>query len=119
MSCKFLDGPAKGTTLLLQRAPLFLRLVEDADGKIDALDQLGDAPEPGETIYVYRQVSYDGGGHLSYTDKATRRRKWMWLQSATYAVVDPQPAHDVLGDTEAWRAWCRAQIPAKTEEPKS
>jgi hypothetical protein len=34
---KFTNGPAAGTVLSLRRSPLFLRAVQDAEGKWDAL----------------------------------------------------------------------------------
>lgn len=54
----FQGGPAEGKAegLLLRRAPRFLRVVRGGDGDWDALDQLGDAPAAGETIYAYERV---------------------------------------------------------------
>lgn len=50
---EILDGPAAGAVLSLRSAPHFLRVVVDASGKVDALDQPADVPEDGETIHVY------------------------------------------------------------------
>jgi hypothetical protein len=62
---RFIDGPAAGTVLSLKRSPLFLRAVQDPlDGKWDALDQLDDAPRPGERIVVYRKTEDRGMVHL-------------------------------------------------------
>jgi len=61
----FEDGPAKGQHLSLQRAPKFLRVVEDG-GKWDALDQPTDEPRPGETLYAYR-ISSEVGGQAGKT----------------------------------------------------
>lgn len=47
---EFLDGPAGNKTLELRRAPVYLRVVIDADGNIDALDQLDDRPKEDERI---------------------------------------------------------------------
>lgn len=52
----FRDGPAKGQTLMLGRAPLLMRVVRTAEGQWDALDQLSDMPAADETIFVYRLV---------------------------------------------------------------
>lgn len=50
----FLDGPAKGQTLILKRSPEILRVVlEPKTRKWDALDQPEDAPRPGEMVYIY------------------------------------------------------------------
>lgn len=114
MTTKF-NGPASGIRLTLRRAPLFLRLVLDAAGKWDALDQPDDEPGPSEEIHAYRKVSDDGGGFMDYTDRATGRRKGFAFQSATYAFVDPQPDDATLRDTEKWRAWCLAQVAPKPE----
>lgn len=43
----FIDGPAKGQTLMLRRNPVYL-IVTEENGKFDALDQLEDAPKPTE-----------------------------------------------------------------------
>lgn len=105
MSTKFLDGPAMGVVLELQRAPLFLRVVADTH-EFDALDLLTDKPELGEVIHAYRRVADDGWIHLDYTEKKTGRRKGKTIHSATYAVLDPQPPEDVLRDTAKWREFC-------------
>jgi hypothetical protein len=109
VSTKFQDGPAKGATLTLRSAPQFLRVTVGPGGKLDALDQPGDEPEPDEGAYAYRKVSDDGGGFLDYTDRATGRRKGMAFRSATYALADPQPPDEALYDAAGWRAWCAAQ----------
>jgi len=49
---RFLDGPAEGVTLMLRRAPIYLRVVHRGT-EWDALDALDDRPTPDETIYVY------------------------------------------------------------------
>jgi len=50
----FKDGPAKGQTLMLRRAQMFLRVVQDPKGTWDALDQPDDTPKPEERLYAYR-----------------------------------------------------------------
>jgi hypothetical protein len=60
----FEDGPAKGQTLMLQRAPLFLRVVIDPSGKVDALDQLTDKPASNEKIFAYVLTAEPGRFHI-------------------------------------------------------
>lgn len=103
---KFLDGPAKGLTLQLRRAPLYLRVTE-ADGW-DALDQLDDVPLGDETLTAYRRVGTAGTLHVDGRDKKGRR--WgAWYALAEYRVAEPQPSDAVMRETAAWRKWCAAQ----------
>ena len=56
MTTRFIDGPAKGVVLDLERTPHYLRVVHDSETwQWDALDQLDDEPKPTETIFVYRR----------------------------------------------------------------
>jgi hypothetical protein len=57
---RFLDGPAKGKALALQRAPLLLRVVIAEAGNIDALDQPDDMPTQHERVTVYERVGEGG-----------------------------------------------------------
>lgn len=100
----FWDGPAKGEKLSLGRAPEFLRVVIDADGTIDALDQLDDQPEPDEEIYVYRQIP----GTLSGGFACTRGKGCRRLIFADYRLCETQPEAAVLRDNVRWQAWCHA-----------
>jgi hypothetical protein len=61
---RLLDGPAAGSTLSLQRAPVYLRVVIDPAGKVDALDQLDDMPEDDEVVYVYTKDPAGSSGTL-------------------------------------------------------
>jgi hypothetical protein len=104
---KFLDGPAAvvGNGLLIRRAPLHLRAVRVPGGNWDALDQLDDEPQPDEAVFAYRQVRSRGTVHVR---QAGRGNSGFFVM-AEYALVEPQPAEDVLRDTSKWRAWCLAQ----------
>jgi hypothetical protein len=53
---QIVDGPCGPRLLLNERAPRFLRVVVDAKGDVDCLDQLADTPAPGERIHVYERV---------------------------------------------------------------
>lgn len=106
---RFEDGPAGGQVLQLRRAPLYLRVTHDPDGKWDALDQLDDQPAAGETITVYRRVGEAGVVHIDYTERATRRRRGAWFSCADYRVVANQPADAVARDTVRCRERCVRQ----------
>jgi hypothetical protein len=99
------DGPGKGT-LALHRAPRFLRVVIDPEGRVDALDQLDDEPGPGEAIHVYERTELRGAVHLLTGNRG--RGGSGWYPSATY-----HHRHDVDGerlrDTTAWRTWAAAE----------
>lgn len=69
----FAGGPAAGVSLLLRRAPLYLRAVTGPDGKWDALDLLDDAPAPNETVVAYRRVGTASAMMLDWTEKGKRR----------------------------------------------
>lgn len=103
---KFLDGPAAatGNGLLVRRGPLYLRVVRSLGGSWDALDQLDDEPEPHEAVFAYRQVACRGHVHIRRA-----RGPGGFYMMADYALVEPQPADDILRDTGKWRQWCLAQ----------
>ena len=108
---RFTNGPAAGVPgLLLRRAPLYLRVVCH-DGKWDALDQLDDRPEPGETIYAYRLVEQQGSVHIN-----RGRRGSGFFVMATYTVVEPQPADATMRNNACWREW--AETKAKAGEAR-
>lgn len=100
---RLVDGPAAGA-LALERAPIFLRAVVDPAGKIEALDQLDDKPEPGEKVYVYEQTAYRGQAFITLQ----RPRRCVHTHSADYRHRDDVDGEQVR-DREAWRAWCLAQ----------
>lgn len=105
---RFLDGPASGVSLVLGRAPLLLRVVQSAGGEWDALDQIDDAPAPGETIHLYwiatRQPRV---AFLDYQDR-TGRRRGQRMESADYVAYPAPPPDEVMRDNQRWRAWCDA-----------
>lgn len=114
---RFLDGPAAGKTLTCTRAPIYLRVVEDADGTFDALDQLTDVPEPGERIHVYRMAEDHGMVHYDGRDKQGRRFG-RTEQCADYRLNPEQPDDATVRDTALWRAWCQAHRPPRQEQPQ-
>ncbi len=105
----FLDGPAAGQTLTLQRTPVLLRVVHVGEN-VDALDQLDDLASSNESITVYRMTDAPSHCHVDYRDPKTGRRRGEWRRMATYAVLPEQPDDATLRDNEAWKAWCRANF---------
>jgi hypothetical protein len=101
----FLDGPAKGASLNLARAPLFLRVVIDTrDGKVDALDQLTDVPHPCEAIYVYRLAEPVSSGVM-----CSRGRGCARFVHAKYVLHDQQPTDEQARWRDSWFAWAIGQ----------
>lgn len=86
MSTTFIDGPAKGKRLQLSRSPIVLRVVQAADGTIDALDQLEDTAGQGEAIYVYILTEKPSG----------------------YRLLIAQPKDEEVRDNARFAAWCNA-----------
>jgi len=104
---RFLDGAAAGERLMLRRAPLYLRVVRNAKGEWDALDQLTDRPKRDETIHVYRREGAAFPVHLN-----SGRLGCGWYHGSTYRALDPEatPIQAVLRDTARWRAWVLEQL---------
>jgi hypothetical protein len=100
---RFVDGPAAGQVLELQRVPLLLRVVRDCHtGQWDALDQLDDKPKPSEVIHLYLR----SGTPQRIQVKADRKAggcRWLW--HGEYMHLPDQPIIDVLRDNAAWQAW--------------
>lgn len=101
---RFLDGPAAGEVLFLKRAPMYLRAVQDAGGKWDALDLLDDAPAPDERIVVYRIE-----GEPSYCHINMRGKGGGVFHGGTYRLISPQPQDEDVRTIAAWRAWVGRQ----------
>ena len=101
----FLDGPAFGQALDLERTPCALRVVVNANGQWDALDQIKDDPKPDDTIHVYTLASVPGTVHIDYRD-AQGRRSGKWLRSAQYRAWPQSVADEELRTWDAWTAWC-------------
>lgn len=101
---QFLDGPAKGQLLILERLPHFLRAVRSVDGAWDALDQIDDEPRPDEAIYAYVMVGEPG---IMHVDGRRDGKRWSRTsKTATYRLCEHQPSDGVMRTAEFWRAWC-------------
>lgn len=105
----FTNGPAQGHSLMLKRAPIFLRVVEDNAGKFDALDQPEDTPRPGEKLYAYRIREIPGMCHMSMRG-ARGQRTGGFYTIASYELCEEQPHQDFMANADQWGAWCHAQI---------
>lgn len=99
-------GPAHGQTLLLKRAPFFLRVVRTPAGKFDALDQLNDQPDAQETITVYRKLSESGWVHVCGRGGGAVSGRFV---IARYRLHGEQPADETARSVREWRKWCEAQ----------
>jgi hypothetical protein len=98
---RFLDGPAANVVLSLRRVPMFLRVVIDADGTVDALDQLDDEAKPSEEIWVYRLEGEPTRMHVC------RRGPGRGCSSVWHAEYRqcPQQPDEAVRDNAAWQAW--------------
>lgn len=116
---EFIDGPALGQVLCLRRAPKLLRAVRGPRGKWDALDRLGDAPQPNETVYVYARQGRPSHVHLCIHDKKGRPAGG-WYAVASYRLCAEQPDDAAARDTALWREWAvahAATVPTEGERP--
>lgn len=111
---EFLDGPAAGQVLALRSAPEFLRVVRSSlrtgEDQWDALDQPGDTPKRGETLYAYRRVGKVQWMHLRCSPKSASG----WYAMAKYQVIEPQPDAATMRFNGLWSLW----VKANTEAPK-
>lgn len=102
----FLDGPAKGQTLQLRRAPVYMRVTELL-GTWNALDQLTDEWEPGEALYAYVLAEKPGAMHLLV--RGPERHRGGFWPIAKYRLCPEQPPEEIMRDNEKWRAWTNTQ----------
>ena len=115
MSTKILDGPAKGATAMLRRAPVFLRVTIDAKGKIDYLDQINDQANPDEKLYAYRCMAAPGSCHVLVRGK--NRVAGGWYQLGEYELLPEQPDDATMRDNAKWREWCHGPV-ATAQRPE-
>ncbi len=111
---EFVDGPAKGTKLMLHRAPLYLRAVSPPGDGWDALDQLDDEPLPREAVTVYKRrddLQQPTRFHIRTSGGRGTTPSGCYM-SAKYSVVDPQPMENETRTTAAWQRWVTAQVKA-------
>ena len=106
---KFTDGAAAGKVLALRRSPLYLRVVRNSKGEIDALDQLDDQPGKNEEVFVYARTEFQGHVHICRS-----RGRGGYYAMAAYQLVACQPDQEILRDQEKWQTWAFAQSKPST-----
>ena len=104
----FEGGPADNITLMLRRAPRFLRVVIDQGGEIDALDQPEDVRKDGEVVYVYERVGNATACFLTARSRSGQKISGQHAM-AKYAFRAAQPPASILNDNGRWQQWCLHQ----------
>jgi hypothetical protein len=103
---RFVDGPAHGATLLLQRRPMPFQLRvtvkpgPDGNDAFDALDQLEDQAAPDEALYAYEVFGEVGWCHLNFGGG-----KGGFYAMACYRYILDQPDDATMRDNDAWAKW--------------
>jgi hypothetical protein len=100
---KFVDGPADGKTLMLRRCPGLLRVVKSGVDEWDALDQLTDTPQSEEQIFIYRRL--DDPPPSKFHLYGGRKGTTGWYVSASYSLLEEQPADEDMRTNERWQRW--------------
>ena len=96
-----LKDTTNNVTLLLDHAPLFLRVVYDTVKKQwDALDKPDDVAGDDEEIYV---VERDGDIHSGIM--CERNKPCRVFQYASYFSYASQPERQLFADNERWSEW--------------
>jgi hypothetical protein len=117
MSTRFIDGPALGVTLNLNRAPAFLRVVLDGmTQEWDALDQLDDVPGPTEDIYVYLLDGDVSTGFACSRGPGSSGCRRFW--HADYRYYAQQPTQEELRNYDFWSLWTKEQWDKLDTKPK-
>ncbi len=108
-----LDALMGHKSLSLVRTPYFLRVVKDADGTIDALDQLDDAPKPTEQVYAYVR-----DGPPQFMILCSRRNGCRRERYVSYKDYMPQPDEATMRDNALWSQWCHEEHEKRTDHAK-
>jgi hypothetical protein len=103
---RFVNGPAHGATLLLQRRPMPFQLrvtvKPGPDGKdvFDALDQWEDKAAADETLHAYEIFGEVGWCHMNFGGG-----KGGFYAMASYRYILDQPDDATMRDNDAWAKW--------------
>lgn len=108
--------PKQQLTLSLRRAPVMLRVVIDASGNLDTLDQLDDVIRPGETAYVYMLTAPATSAMVDGRDPKTGKRWGGHRFIGRYELLAEQPDQATLADNAKWTEWCRFSMDRVTPE---
>lgn len=103
-----IDGPAAAKRLMLRRCARFLRVVVNAKGEIDALDQPDDKPAADETIYAYEVVGKPGAVHLNTRGQPGGG----FYPIAEYKFITEQPPQAVMMNRREWFDWTEQRAKA-------
>ena len=107
MSVSFVDGPAKFRELNLRRTPIFLRVVFDKDGTVDALDMPEDEPKISEGICVYKMVE---GTKIAGFTCGHKELGCVQFKGACYRMYEHQPEEKKLRHGGLWRRWVEIEV---------
>ena len=99
--------------LNLERTPIYLRFVlRGTDpATFDALDQLDDQAQPGETIIATKMDGRPGFMVVCSRGKGCRREQY-----ADYEIVECRLTQEQLADNDAWGVWCHAEYAKDHQE---
>ena len=106
---RFIDGPAKGVSLVLENAPFLLRVVRAENGAWDALDHASDEARPGESISVYRRIDVPQVAFVDFRDRGGGRRGQRLISCSYSHWPEPIAAED-LDTSRAFFAWYEKNI---------
>lgn len=97
---RFVDGPAKGKTLMLKRAPVFLRVVQNSKtGAIDALDQEHDVAGPDENLFAYQLTAMPARAFIDGPKISG------CYPIASYQLVERPPTTNEMRSNAGWILW--------------
>jgi hypothetical protein len=88
---------------MLKRTPLWLRVVIDGNGKVDALNEVKDEPREGETVYVYALSAYLGATHIR------AKKGGGFYPNVEYKLAYEGETGPALYARKGWEAWCESQ----------
>jgi hypothetical protein len=114
---KFEDGPAAGTVLSLRRMPMpvFLRVVVNSKGTVDALDMPDDEPTATEKMHAYRKTKFLGNAHVCIRGKGKKGSGF--YEMCEYSLCAEQPEQETMRDRAKWQAWCTAEFEKTKSQP--
>ncbi len=97
----FVDGPARGQTLMLRRGVIFLRVVYDTQTKLwDALNEPDDKATATEIVYAYVLRGESIMVHVNIAGN-----KGGMFQMAEYKFIEPQPKDSQIRVNKCWEIW--------------
>lgn len=89
---------------MLKRACRFLRVVQNHNGEIDALDQPDDRPSNSEKLFAYEIIDQPGVCHLNISGG-----RGGFYPSANYRILPDQPTQKLMANNLYWTVWCEGR----------